>query len=234
VVKGEQNFKLVDFPKGFVKKDPARSKQNLVVTTGEYEVRILSKSSPGELLFGMKDYDDAYAENFYAVTLDGRFEVRAVGADDWSQAEKVSNTRFDPFSNDTKVTGESLQYRGKTFAKTGRSWESTAALPSLHGRWLAVFSHTSEKDKPSYGVMGGGGRGKGEMFIDVYDTSSGVKVLSANAPHQGGDKPSRLFNNTFWVGDSYLVVPLDADAWNHDSADGHGESVLLGILPGKQ
>jgi hypothetical protein len=232
VTKGAGSLHLVDFPKWFERKDPALSKEDLIVTTGEFEVRRLSRS-PSELLFGMKDYDEAYAENFYAVSLDGQFKVRPASANEWSQSEQLPTTRVDPGSSAVRVIGDSVEYRGKMFAKTGRSWESTAALPSPRGKWLVVFSHTSEKDKPSYGVMGGGGRGKGEMYLDVYDTSSGEKILSASAPHRGEDKPSRLFNHALWAGDRYLIVPLDPDAWVHAPNGAQGESIFLGVLPEK-
>ena len=217
---------VIDFPKPFERDDPAIGKH--IVISDDYEIRRLSDSGNKELLFAMDDYGKL-SDNLFGVTLDGQFKVRAARADEWSRAERLPTKRFDARAHETKVSGDSVQYRDRLFKKSGQSFETIVALASPNGRWLAVFSHTSEKDLPSYGVMGGGGRGKGEMFVDVYDASSGHKIFSAHAPHRGGDQPSRYFDATLWVNNDYLVVPLDVDP--NAQIPSAGNRVLLAIMP---
>jgi hypothetical protein len=96
---------------------------------------------------------------------------------------------------------------------------------------LAVFSHTSEKNTAVAGPLGGGGPGKGDMFVDVYEVNSGKQILSAHAPHRGGDQPSLYFDTALWVNNSYLVVPLDVDP--NDQTLSVGDRVLLVIVPNR-
>ena len=65
------------------------------------------------------------------------------------------------------------------------------------------------------------------MFVDVYDTSTGEKVMAGRAPHSGGGSPQVLFENAFWIEDRYLVVPLDTDRFSGTE----GETLFLGVLP---
>jgi len=100
-----------------------------------------------------------------------------------NRAERLSTKRFDAFAHETKVSGgDSVQYRDRLFKKSGQSFETIAALPSPNGRWLAVFSHTSEKDLPSYGVMGGGGRVKAKCS-SMFTTRTQVKESSRRMRH---------------------------------------------------
>lgn len=229
VTKGQDKLGVVNFPDWFVSKKTTPRGGSIIIATDRYEVRRAIGSFPDELLFEAVDNDKESSVNYFAASLDGEFKVRSVTTAEWTRAEPLSSTRYDPFSNETKATAAGAQYRGKTYAKTGQSWENITALPSPGGRWIVVFSHTSEKDNPSYGVMGGGGRGKGEMFIDVYDTSSGEKIFSGHAAHVGGSEPSQHFHNTLWVGDRFLIVPLDTQVTGPEG--GTGGSCFLGIMP---
>lgn len=232
VTKGEDRLALINFPDWFFRDDRTAAGEKIIIGTGRYEVRKLGDSFSGELLFAAQDNDDAFSANQFAVTLDGRFVVKAITPQAWEKARQISIKRPSASNHEVKLVGDAVKFRDKTYKKTGASFESTLALASPQGRWIVVFSHTSEKDNPSYGTLGGGGRGKGEMFIDVYETSSGRKVLAASAPHTGGDQPLRHFNETFWAGDDYLIVPLGTQT--HDPNGGTGNSCFLGMLPQPQ
>jgi hypothetical protein len=221
---------VVNFPKPFVRSYPVKGR--IVVASLDYEIRKSNGSRGSELLFGMKDDDEKYSDNFFGVGLDSQFNVTPVNREEWNRAERLQPTkRFDVRAHETTVSGDSVQYRNKLFKKSGRSFETTAALASTNGRWLAVFSHTSEKNVSIPGPLGGGGPGKGEMFVDVYEVSSGKQILSAHAPHRGGDQPGRYFDATVWVNDKYLIVPLDVDP--DAQTFSVGDRILLVIMPGK-
>jgi hypothetical protein len=171
-----------------------------------------------------------YSESVYALSLDGRYELRTSNISEWEKAEKLPNVKFDVFVNKTKVNGDEVEFEGKSFKKSGQSWTNTAALPSPNGKWIAVFSHTSGKGRPNYGLWSGGGPGPGEMFIDIYEVSSSKKVLSGHRSHTGGDEPGGLFDDAFWVGSEYFVIPAGLDPGGHFFGDA-GDLCLVGILP---
>ena len=231
VTLGKGQLAAVRLPGWFSRKNARGDGRTIIIGTLRYELRSNPGTSP-ELIFGMKDIgaggEWVDGDDFYAVSLDGRFKSRIATRQEWDAAQRLSAIRDDPFSRDTSTSENAVQYHGKQFRKTGKSWESTHALPSPGGRWIVVFSHTSEKDLPSYSVLGGGGRGKGELFIDVYDVKSGTKVLAGHAPHAGGAEPSHLFVNSLWAGERYLIVPIDTPG---DDAASLGEWCFLGILP---
>jgi len=219
---------VIVFPKSFERDDPDKGRH--IVTSLNFEIRRLSNSETGklELMFAMDDYGKL-SDNMFGVSLDGQFKVRSASADEWKRADQLPAKVFDYMADDTKVSGDSVQYRGRMFKRSGQLFATMAGLASPNGRWLAVFSYTSEGNQPSYGVLGGGGPGKGEMFVDVYDATTGEKILASHAPHRGGDQPSRYFYATLWVNDEYLIVPLDVDP--NGPLVGAGNSVLIAIMP---
>jgi len=209
---------------------------------------VIRKSKRGELLFAVKqgfagtqngleitdfpvrsaDYD-YYSDNHFAVNLDGAFRTRKATADEWDAAEKpVHSYHFINKFLNPQQTSEGVQYKGKLYRKSGESWGHEVALVSPRGTWIAVFSYSS-RDKPDRGWLpgfpaAGDEPGRGEVFLDVYNVSSGERVISARSPFgkkPGGFVPSMLFGSSLWVEDSYLIMPLN---WWLDDC-------LVGILP---
>lgn len=231
VTQGEDRLGIARLPEPFV---IAESRGSAKVITGGFEIRILSDADPGELLLAGRDYDKAYSDNTYAVSLDGQFKVRQVTRQDWGRAktpkpegEHVSAVEADPERPNTSVVSKkpAITYRGRSFARTGAAWTSNGALASPDGKWIAVFSHTTEKETTGGALpgLGQGGRGEGEMFVDVYDTSSGERVMAGHAPHSGGQYPDYDFYKAVWVENRYLIVPLSYFA--------RGSAYFIGISP---
>lgn len=230
VTQGHERLGVVRFPERFVRTGSGGGK--VVITDIGYEVRKLTDANGARLLFGMKSFDmetrsSVYSDNFYAVSLDGQFKVTPITARDWDRAERASTPRPGQQRDAGSQTEDEIEYRGKNFKRTGRSWGLPASLPSPQGKWLAVFSHTSAGEPRPGPVTGGRGYGKGEMFVDVYDTSTGEKVIAGRAPHSGGGYPQVLFENALWIEDRYLVVPLDTPR----TLGTEGDACFLGILP---
>jgi hypothetical protein len=217
--------------------------QRVVNDTPHYVVR---RSARGELLFAVKqgftgeqfgggtsDFPvknplyDYYSDSRYAVSLGGGVRVRPAAVEEWDAAEKVLHSyHFIQTFKNPQVTEEGVRHGGRLFRKTGESWGTEAALVSPRGTWIAVFSYASrERPEPAL-VPGFGGTepGHGEVFLDLYDTSSGAKVISARAPYGGrggGFAPSMLFGGSLWVEDRYFIMPL---VWWLDAC-------LIGSLP---
>lgn len=205
---------------------------------------VVRKSSHGELLFAIKqgfagelfgkevtefpvklpDYD-YYSDNHVAVSLDGRFRLRAADQAEWDAAEKPLHSYHFLMSSGS---AEGVPYKDRLYRKSGESWGHEVALVSPRGTWIAVFSYSS-RDKPDRGMLpgfpaAGDEPGRGEVFLDVYNVSSGERVISARAPFgrkPGGFTPSLLFGASVWIEDRYLIMPLD---WILDRC-------LLSILP---
>jgi len=211
---------------------------------------VIRKSARGELLFSVKqgftgdefgkeitDFPvtspgyDYYSDNQFAVSLDGAYRVRKVSTDEWSAATKVVHSYHNISSyENSQTTNEGVQYNGRLYRKSGDSWGNVVALVSPRGTWIAVFSWSS-KDKPDRGMLpgfpaGGDEPGRGEVFVDVYNVSSGEKVIGARSPYgtkPGGFTPSMLFSGSLWIEDRYLIMPLNW--WLEDC--------LVGVLPEK-
>ena len=209
---------------------------------------VIRKSAHGELLFAIKqgfagklqgketsdfpveapDYD-YYSDNRFAVSLDGAFGIRKASIEEWNAAEKPIHSYhlINSFLN-KQQSDEGVSYKGKLYRKSGERWGDYVALVSPHEVWIAVFSYSS-RDKPDRGILpgfpaGGSEPGRGEVFLDVYNVSSGGKVISARSPYgqkPGGFVPSMLFGASVWIEDRYLIMPLNW--WLEDC--------LLGILP---
>lgn len=209
---------------------------------------VIRKSRRGELLFAIKqgfagelfgkdvldfpvkspDYD-YYSDNRFAVSLDGAFRVKEATIAEWDAAEKpVHSYHFVQSFMNPSATAEGVQYKGRLFRKSGESWGNEVALVSPRETWIAIFSYTS-RDKPDRGMLpgfpgGGDEPGRGEVFLDLYNVSSGAKVISARSPYgrkPGGFAPSMLFGASLWVEERFFIMPLD---WILDHC-------LLAMLP---
>ncbi len=209
---------------------------------------VVRKSGGGELLFAVKqgftgaefgkeitdfpvrspDYD-YYSDNQFAVSLDGTYRIRKVSSQEWDTATKVIHSYHTiTSSQNSSAAKEGVQYKGRMYRKSGESWGNVVALVSPRETWIAVFSWSS-KDKPDRGMLpgfpaGGDEPGRGEVFVDVYNVSSGEKVISARSPYgakPGGFTPSMLFSGSLWIEDRYFIMPLNW--WLEDC--------LVGVLP---
>jgi hypothetical protein len=201
----------------------------------QYVVRKSSKGSAGdELLFAVKQgftgelfgkevYDfpvknpdyDYYSDDRFAVSLDGGFRVRKATVEEWDAAGKpLHSYHFITSFKNPQVTQEGVKYNDRLYRKSGESWGNEVALVSPRATRIAVFSYTSREEVPKPLVPGFGGTdpAHGEVFLDIYDVSSGKRVIAARAPYGGdggGYSPSMLFGSALWVDDRYFVMPLD-------------------------
>ena len=156
-----------------------------------------------------------YSMNFFAVSFgESSPRVRKLSEKEHLIGEPVLNgyhyisageQKIDVFKN----SPSSLRYAGKLFAKSGRAWSDIVGMLSPGGRWLAVFSYTSPgKRTKSHGVFDDGGEPeRGTAHVDIYNAATGEKVLAAK--HSYRAEPSSMFNDSVWVKEQYLVIPLD-------------------------
>lgn len=164
------------------------------------------------------DYD-YYSDNHFAISLDGKFNVRKAGDSEWTSGTKVVHSyHFIETHKNPQFTEQGLAYKDRLYRKTGASWGTRGALISPNERWIAIFSFSStDKGQPAL-IPGFGGEGPryGEAFLDIYDLSSGQKVAAhharfGNDSGEGGVSPSLLFGAAVWIEDHYLIMPLTSD-----------------------
>ena len=209
---------------------------------------VIRKSGRGELIFSVKrgfageargndvtefpvkdpNYD-YYSDNRFAVSLDGAFRIREATIDEWDRAEKPLHSYHFIGFFDKQHTGDGVQFKGRLYRKSGESWGKLVALVSPRETWIAIFSYSS-RDKPDQGWLpgfksGATEPGRGEVFLDIYNISSGARVISARSPYgqAGGFEPSMLFSSSLWVEDRYFIMPLNF--WLEDC--------FVGVLPEK-
>src|ERR1041384_5909322 len=241
----EKNLGVVRFPEAWRKTTVDGATVALTDTRG-FAVRRKVEGQPEELVFTMKGLiyspergsESVYSDAFYAVGLDGNFRVRKATADEWERAEQLPNTRKQILSNRHKApsetathTDKAVLYKGKEFPKSGEFFGNPVGLVSSDSTWLAVFSFSSSaRPTTSWSPLSGAEKDEprpGEMFVDVYDTSSGQRIQSGRTRYD--NSPSMLFGGAIWVGDRYLVVPLDPI----NSLDAAGQACFLAILPSR-
>jgi hypothetical protein len=189
----------------------------------EYEVRLLlddSAPSRRELLFRLKDEPvQNRSGNIAAVSLDGSNHVRSAAMAEWQRAEPLQG-EADASTLDEKVQLEGGRERSfyRPFQKRGADWGEPRALNA--SPWLATFSYTTLGSTKAPGApVGSSTRERGTVYVDVYDSSPGIRMLAAESPYT--DSASAMFSRARWFDKSYLVIPLD---------DSYG-SCWLWILP---
>jgi len=236
--------KLVEFPDPWIKrKGDALIGVNSAV---QYVVR-KSKGSEHSLLFAVKqgfdgtlfgkevtdfpvkfpDYD-YYSDNYFAVNIDGQLPVKEVTEDDWKNGEKLLHSYYFIQKHEAQITADSVRYNERLYRKAGETWGDYVALVSPRKTRIVVFSYTS-REKVSSSIITGMNNtepGSGEVFLDVYDVSSGEKVAGVRSPFgqkPNGFAPSMLFGASVWIEDRYIVMPLDPDL----------NRCLIGAFPNK-
>lgn len=240
--KAENGLGVVRFFNGWSKALP-NGRILVLADTNGYVVRRKVSPEPQELIIRMKALitnaegksETVFSDEVYAVSLDLQFRVRAATADEWERAEQLENPRLQIRSNRNKAPSEprhtenAVSYKEKLFVKSGEFWAEPVGLVSPDGKSLAVFSFSSSaKPQTSWSPLDGSLLQEprpGEMFVDVFDTSSGKRIQSGRARYDGS--PSLLFGGALWVTNNYLIVPLDPQ----NSSDAAGQTCFIGILP---
>lgn len=180
-----------------VRRAPAPARELLFALRAEVEreVRYLTDDRPRREAT-MRRRETLRSANFYAVSLDGEYSVRAATREEWQASEEVRNTRHEFRPDETFVYDGRRRRRHRPLAKSGASWGTP---PALGGgtHWVALFSHTGA-------AQGAGGR----AFVDVYERLTGLKMLEGR--FGAGGATQALFAGALWADESYLVVPTDA------------------------
>lgn len=169
---------------------------------------------------------DYFSDNRFAVSLKDGVRVREVSPEEWNTSETLRHGYLFILSHQNPdVTENGVNYKNQLYKKTGKAWGTEAALVSPDQNHIAVFSYSSNEkpSKPFIPGLGGTEPGRGEAFLDIYDTSSGERIAAAKSPFGGQDRfsPSMLFGASVWIEDRYLIMPLH---WELDGC-------LIAVIP---
>jgi hypothetical protein len=239
VTKGQDRMSVVRFRQqgsAWVGRDGVTVEQ----PTG-FVIRKAKGSTNGELIFagltsdgywarhyGETPTDKWYTRSRYAVSLDGKFQSRPATEQQWSEAAEVSIGGRGLLPEETAAgDDDDIKYRGRSFKKSGQYWSPPSALFSQSERWVALFSYSSTEKPPRPEEMRGIpfptlNHPPIDGFLDVYDTSTGEKILELHLPHVTASS-TLLSTQALWVDDKYLVVPSGISL----------DACLLGILPNR-
>lgn len=235
-------IKLVQFPepwikrKGDVEVGVNDSIQFVVRRAKDSNLLFAAKQGFDGSLFGKEVSDfpvtspnyDYYSDNRFAVNVDGPLQIKPVTDEEWNTGTNLLQSYYFINNWDPQPTTEGVRYNGRIYRKSGETWGNELALVSPRKTRIAVFSYTS-REKVSDGIFPGLKNtepGSGEVFLDVYDISSGERVASVRSPYgrkPGGFAPSMIFGASVWIEDRYIVMPLNPDL----------DRALLGVFPDK-
>jgi len=235
-------IKLVEFPEPWIKR-----KGDAEVGVNDSIQYVVRNSKDSKLLFAVKQgFDgslygkevsdfpvvspnyDYYSDDRFAVNIDGPLQIMPVTDEQWYTGEEVLHSYYFIMKWDPQVTPEGVRYNERVYRKSGESWGNEVALVSPRKTRIAIFSYTS-REKVSESILPGLKNtepGSGEVFLDIYNISSGEKVAGARSPYgrkPGGFAPSMIFGASVWIEDRYIIMPLDPNL----------ERTLLGVFPDK-
>lgn len=191
----------------------------------QIEVRKLPNSSPDEFFFrALPDGDHFYAhevdknlpkprygKNVFAVSFASGLRVRAATEEEWQSGSRIRSKPRSVFYQGPDYAAGDIEYRRKVYSKVGKYWGGGMLSPS--GKWLAVFSYNGERTAPGIlPFLGGGDPTVGDVFWQIYDTSTGQKVFAWEAKNI--KTPTRLDGPVLWLEDRYFLFPEDEEAHN--------------------
>lgn len=174
-----------------------------------------SARGPSELYFAtnLNDGRGPYSDFKNAIQFHSSAPLLRVGEAEWAAARIMPR-------GDTQVAGNGqmgdpdnhdLFFSGKRFARSGE--HLAGALVSATGQRIAVYSYDGHQRMAIPGSIGVPGQSKhptkGMAYVDVFDTTTGRKVLALTGPFRG-DVPTNWFLRSFFIGDSYFFFATDS------------------------
>lgn len=202
-------IRLVVFPNYWMSNK--KGEANTLLDTRVLEIRSRRTSLTEEWLFGALDYYDSdvatprpewYGRNFYGVRLNhDPVEISSLSSAEWKLAKVISTQATRVFWGDDKKP-VLFEYRGHKYDKSSEHWGAVTVSPD--GQWVAIYSYSGE-NRPVF-LWSGGLPREGDVYWDVYDSTSGEKVLSWHA--QAVSNPGLLGEGAIWIADRYFVMPF--------------------------
>ena len=213
---GSLSTATLHFPQRWYDKD-----KEPLFTVEKIEVRKLSSAS-GEFLFAaLTNGDDGYEHEWNERARKPDYSVNSFAVDftsnprkprvreatnyEWESATRIVTNKRYLHWNGSHETGE-VEYRGRKYQKGGKYWGGAYLSPS--GKWAATFSYTGERKQDFF--MDGGSVRSGDIFWQVYDTTTGEKVFEWQA--KDVETPTDRSGPIVWLEERYFLFPGDLES----------------------
>jgi hypothetical protein len=174
-----------------------------------------SARGPSELYFAttLNDGRGPYSEFKNAIQFHSSAPLRRVTEAEWAAAQIMPRGEISVAGEG--VAGDSdnhdLFISGKRFARSGE--HLALATASATGQRIAVYSYDGQQRMATPGSILVPGQSKhptkGKAYVDVFDVTSGRKVLALAGPFRG-EIPTHWFLRSLFIGDSYFFFGTDA------------------------
>ena len=194
---------VVTFPGGWTRQE-AGSETAIISVPFAWDVR---RGASG-WLFRVKGVDGHLSDQCFGVRAGTAPSSRRVAAAECEGAPRIE-AKGSLAAAAAAVGFQGVLYRNRQYAMGGGTLGK--ALLSPGGRWLAVVSDTPSEDPRTrsnpMAPLAGGEPSRGELFLDVYDTTTGEAKARSQSPFAGFG-PRIVFAEAFWAGDLF-VMPLN-------------------------
>jgi hypothetical protein len=165
----------------------------------------------------------------------GRARAQAIGDEKWDSADPFLTFRSQAegkFSEDGKYfddarflshpkDGAFLTYKGRQLNKSGQEWGcSRHGCTRLSGddAYAALLSYTGDyKMTREHVPWVHSNQFWGQAFVDIYDVSSGRRIVGVQLSLRGAPWVDRLYSS-LWVGSRFFVLRLGPDILDYDKA----------------
>ena len=212
---------IITFPQGWRLQYVASKSPfpNFRYAEGDYEFRALGSRFLVRAL--VRDLGKPiYAGNLYEVDLsDPRDLARSASEENWNSATAIPSPRGgdSPWLAVGRLAlAKSASFESRQFAKSGNKWAIQGyEMRVSPDRTLLILQSWSGKlvgngvgaNGELPGIPLGFGRNHGKLFFDVFNATTGTKLITVTASFVD-IQPEEAFAKTAWVTARYFVVPL--------------------------
>jgi len=201
---------IITFPQGWRLQYVASKSPfpNFRYAEGDYEFRMLASGFLVRAL--VRDLGKPiYADNLYQVDLSNPSAIaRPATEEAWNSAMALP-LGFQGRAEELTKYIKSLEFR---FKYSGKKWGGWRLFPDRslliqHGWDGKLVSNGVGANGELPGIPLGFGRNHGKLFFDVFNATTGTKLITVTASFVD-IQPEEAFAKTAWVTARYFVVPL--------------------------
>src|SRR5262249_20360194 len=147
-----------------------------------------------------------YSQNSFAVNFSTASSVHVATREEWQNASRIATKPRYVFPLNPNDSSGEIEYKHRHYPKVGKYCGQGLLLPT--GKWLAIFSYNGENPPPEFiHFISGGSPREGDIFWQIYDTTTGNKVFEWDAKNVKG--PTSLDGPVVWLEDRYFLFPQD-------------------------
>jgi hypothetical protein len=177
----------------------------------DYEFRVPGLQGAKFLVAGLIQLPEPrYTTNKYEVDLpDPKAPVLSASVQAWQSATPIALKQEEVPTLSDPLQNQPISFNRFQLTKSGKAWAIYNSRVSPDKAWVVLQSWTGSADLGSESSFGTcfpfGCRGK--IFLDVFNGTTGKKVLTIEGRY-AGSSPDSLLSKTGWLTEGYFIVPL--------------------------